>query len=61
MNSDTRHSQDLSITLSYKEWVLLLSVLHSIIEKTVTLADRTTTAQTLHLAHIREVIDRATD
>ena len=61
MNTDERLTQEISITLEFRQWCLLISVLSSIIEKTVGLADKTVSAQTEQLAHIREIIDRATD
>ena len=61
MNTDERLTQEISITLEFRQWCLLVAVLNSILEKTIPIADRSVSAQTEQLAHIREIIDRATD
>ena len=61
MNTDERLAQEISITLEFRQWCLLISVLSSILEKTIPLADKAISAQTEQLACIREIIDRATD
>ena len=58
---EERLAQEVSVTLSFHDWVLLNSLINCIIEKTLPLTDRTASEQTLQLSRIREIIDRATD
>ena len=60
MNSEKLH-REISITMQFQDWCLLLGMLNSIIERSVPVADDVITMQTTNLARIRETIDRATD
>lgn len=60
MNSEKLH-REISITMQFQDWCLLLGMLNSIIERSVPVADDVVTMQTTNLARIRETIDRATD
>ena len=60
MNDETRR-REVNITLRLDEWCLILGVLNSVIESSIPMAERTVMMQTQKLAHIREIIDRATD
>ena len=60
MNQEKLH-RDISITMQFQDWCLLLGMLNSIIERSVPVADDVVTMQTTNLARIRETIDRATD
>ena len=53
--------REVNITLRLDEWCLLLGVLNGVIESSVPMGERTVMIQTQKLAHIREIIDRATD
>ena len=53
--------REIDITLRLDEWLLLLGVLNGVIETSIPMAERTVMIQTQRLAHIREIIDRATD
>ena len=59
--SDAQLCREISITLQLKDWCLLLSVLNSAIEHSVTFVDPQISEQTHSLARIRETIDKATD
>ena len=60
MNSEKLY-REISITMQFQDWCLLLGMLNSIIERSVPVADDVVTMQTTNLARIRETIDRATD
>ena len=59
--NDAQLRREISITLQFKDWCLLLGVLNSVIENSVTYVDPQISKQTHNLARIREVIDKATD
>ena len=59
--NDAQLRREISITLQFKDWCLLLGVLNSVIENSVTYVDPQISQQTHNLARIREVIDKATD
>ena len=61
MTVDERLTQEISITLEFRQWCLLVAVLSKILETTIPLADKSISQQTEQLACIREIIDRATD
>lgn len=60
MSHEKLHRQ-ISITMEFQDWCLLLSMLNGVIEASVPVADKTITLQTTNLARIRETIDKATD
>ena len=60
MNEETRR-REVNITLRLDEWCLILGVLNGVIESSIPMAEPTVMMQTQKLAHIREIIDRATD
>ena len=60
MNHEKLHRQ-ITITMEFQDWCLLLSMLNSIIESSIPVSDKTITLQTTNLARIRETIDKATD
>lgn len=60
MNSE-KLQREISVTLQFQDWCLLLGMLNSIIERSVPVTDTVVTMQTTKLAKIRETIDRATD
>ena len=59
--NDAQLRREISITLQFKDWCLVLGVLNSVIENSVTYVDPQISQQTHNLARIREVIDKATD
>ena len=61
MTVDERLTQEISVTLEFRQWCLLVDVLSKILETTIPLADKSISQQTEQLACIREIIDRATD
>ena len=60
MTHEKLHRQ-ISITMEFQDWCLLLGMLNSVIESSVPVSDKTITIQTTNLARIRETIDKATD
>ena len=60
MTHEKLHRQ-ISITMEFQDWCLLLGMLNSVIESSVPVSDKTITLQTTNLARIRETIDKATD
>ena len=54
-------TRPIAVTLSFKDWCLMISVLSSIIETTIEYQDPQIKAQVGAFARIRETIDRATD
>ena len=62
MDEQLGHStKPISVTLSFKDWCLMISVLSSIIETTIEYQDPQIKMQVGSFARIRETIDRATD
>ena len=51
MNSEKLH-REISITMQFQDWCLLLGMLNSIIERSVPVADDVVTMQTTNLARI---------
>jgi hypothetical protein len=54
-------TKPISVTLSFNDWCLMISVLSSIIETTIEHQDPQIKMQVGSFARIRETIDRATD
>ena len=59
MRSDL--ARPVTITLEFNDWCLMIGVLSSIIESTIEMEDPVVKQQLVRFAHIREVMDRATD